>query len=56
MYSLLSDKHRETAFPLTLRDALALGVSASDNVACDLLFRLGGGPRAVSRTTLPAKK
>jgi beta-lactamase class A len=47
-YSPLLDQHEENTFQLTMRDLLAGAVSLSDNVACDLLFRLIGGPPPVN--------
>jgi beta-lactamase class A len=47
-YSPLLDQHEENTFQLTLRDLLAGAVSLSDNVACDLLFQLIGGPPPVN--------
>ena len=46
-YSPLRDKHPEGNLDVPLRDLLRYSVSESDNVACDLLFRLVGGPKKV---------
>ena len=47
-YSPLREKHPEGNLDLPLRDLLRYSVSESDNVACDLLFRLVGGPQKVN--------
>ena len=47
LYSPLRDKHPEGNLDVLLRDLLRYSVSESDNVACDLLFGLMGGPQKV---------
>jgi beta-lactamase class A len=46
LYSPIKDKYPEGA-TLTLAEILQYTVSASDNVGCDILLRLIGGPQAV---------
>lgn len=48
MWSPLLNKYPQKHFTLTLREVLAATVSSSDNVGCDLLFRLVGGPGVVN--------
>ena len=45
-YSPLRDRHPEGGFKMRIGDLLAYTLQLSDNNACDLLFRLMGGPRA----------
>ncbi len=45
-YSPLRDRHPEGGFKMCIGDLLAYTLQLSDNNACDLLFRLTGGPRA----------
>lgn len=47
-YSPTLESHQENTFHLSLREALGAAVSLSDNVACDLLFQLAGGPSVVN--------
>jgi len=47
MYSPLLNKYKKKHFTLTVEEVLIQTVSASDNVGCDLLFRLIGGPAPV---------
>ena len=49
LYSPLRDKHPEGNLNVPLRDLLRYSVSESDNVACDLLFGLVGGPSKVQQ-------
>lgn len=49
MRSPLLDKYHQKHFTLTMREVMAATVSSSDNVGCDLLFRLVGGPEVVNR-------
>jgi len=48
MYSPLLNKYPKDHFTLTVEEVLAPTVSSSDNVGCDLLFRLIGGPAKVN--------
>ncbi|MDQ3799877.1 MAG: class A beta-lactamase, subclass A2 [Acidobacteriota bacterium] len=48
LYSPLRDKYPEGA-SLPISEILEYTVSASDNVGCDVLLRLIGGPRAVEK-------
>ncbi|MBS1661916.1 MAG: class A beta-lactamase [Bacteroidetes bacterium] len=48
MFSPLLNSHKEKHFTLSLREVLIATVGASDNVGCDLLFRLVGGPSVVN--------
>jgi beta-lactamase class A len=48
MRSPLLDKNQQGNFTLTLQDVLVATVASSDNVGCDLLFRLIGGPAIVN--------
>ena len=45
-YSPLRDRHPEGGFKMRIGDLLAYALQLSDNNACDLFFRLTGGPRA----------
>lgn len=47
-YSPIKDKYPDGA-TLTISEILKYTVSASDNVGCDVLFRLIGGPEAVEK-------
>jgi len=47
MYSPLLNKYNKKHFTLTVEEVLAPTVGSSDNVGCDLLFRLVGGPAPV---------
>jgi beta-lactamase class A len=47
MYSPLRNRFPEGDVDVPLRELLALSVGLSDNVACDVLFRLMGGPKQV---------
>jgi len=49
MFSPMLNKYPQEHFTLTLREVLAPTVSSSDNVGCDLLFRLVGGPAKVNK-------
>ena len=49
MRSPLLDKYQQEHFTLPLREVMAATVSSSDNVGCDLLFRLVGGPAIVNK-------
>ena len=49
LYSPLRDKYPEGDLDVSLRDLLRYSVSESDNVACDLLFGLVGGPQKVQQ-------
>lgn len=48
-YSPIRDKYPEGNVELTLAEIIQFAVSKSDNVACDLLFRLIGGPANVQK-------
>jgi beta-lactamase class A len=48
MYSALLNKYPNEHISLTVEEVLAATVGASDNVGCDLLFRLVGGPAKVN--------
>lgn len=48
MNSPMLNKYQQENFTLTIRQILAATVSSSDNVGCDLLFRLVGGPEVVN--------
>ncbi|MCU0450114.1 MAG: class A beta-lactamase, subclass A2 [Bernardetiaceae bacterium] len=48
-WSPLRDKYPQANVDLPLREILAASVSLSDNNACDILFRLVGGPKKVER-------
>ena len=48
MNSPLLNKYDKEHFTLTVEEVLAPTVGASDNVGCDLLFRLIGGPAKVN--------
>jgi beta-lactamase class A len=47
-YSPLRDKYPDGDVDLTVADLLASMVSLSDNIACDILFRLVGGTKPVN--------
>ena len=47
-YSPLREKYPEGNVELTIDNLIRYAVSESDNVACDLLFRLVGGPAVVN--------
>jgi len=47
-YSPLREKYPEGNVELTIDELIQYAVSMSDNVACDLLFRLLGGPPVVN--------
>jgi beta-lactamase class A len=49
MYSPLRDKYPDGNVSVTVRELLSDAVSLSDNVACDVLFRLVGGTTVVNR-------
>jgi len=49
MFSPLLNKYKKEHFTLTLEEVLAPTVGSSDNVGCDLLFRLVGGPEVVNK-------
>jgi beta-lactamase class A len=49
MYSPLRDKYPDGNVSVTVRELLSDAVSLSDNVACDVLFRLIGGTNVVNR-------
>ena len=49
MYSPLRDKYPNGNVSVTVRELLSDAVSLSDNVACDVLFRLIGGTNVVNR-------
>jgi beta-lactamase class A len=46
-YSPMRDKYPEAEVDVTLADLLTYTVSLSDNIACDILFRLVGGVKVV---------
>jgi beta-lactamase class A len=46
-YSPMRDKYPEAEVDVTLADLLTYTVSLSDNIACDILFRLVGGVKEV---------
>ncbi|MCF0049850.1 class A beta-lactamase, subclass A2 [Dyadobacter sp. LJ53] len=46
-YSPLRDKYPDGNVDLTVADLLASMVSLSDNIACDILFKLAGGTKPV---------
>ncbi|WP_431217257.1 serine hydrolase [Puia sp. P3] len=48
MFSPLLNKYKKEHFTLTLEEVLAPTVGSSDNVGCDLLFHLVGGPEVVN--------
>lgn len=48
-WSPLASKYPEAEVDVTIGELLAHSVSHSDNVACDVLFRLAGGPWEVQR-------
>jgi beta-lactamase class A len=48
-WSPLRDKYPQANVDVPLREILAASVSLSDNNACDILFRLVGGPKKVER-------
>src|SRR6201985_410882 len=48
LYSPMLNRHQEENFTLSLRELLEATVSQSDNVGCDILFRLAGGPSVVN--------
>lgn len=48
-WSPLASKYPEAEVDVTIRELLTYAVSHSDNVACDVLFRLAGGPGEVQR-------
>jgi beta-lactamase class A len=48
-YSPIRDKYPEGNVELTLAEIIKYAVSNSDNVACDVLFRLIGGPANVQK-------
>ena len=48
MWSPLLNKYKEKRVSLPLQEVLAATVGSSDNVGCDLLFRLVGGPEVVN--------
>lgn len=47
-YSPLRDKYPDGNVDLTIADLLSSMVSLSDNIACDILFSLVGGPKFVN--------
>jgi beta-lactamase class A len=49
MYSPLRDQYPDGNVSVTVRELLMDAVSLSDNVACDVLFRLVGGTAVVNR-------
>jgi len=49
VYSPLQDQYPAADVDVPLETLLRLTVALSDNVAADILLRLGGGPRAVDR-------
>ena len=48
-YSPLRDKYPEGNVDVTIADLLTYTVSLSDNNACDILFKLAGGPKPVQK-------
>jgi beta-lactamase class A len=48
-YSPLQDKYPQAGVDVPLRTLLQMTVSLSDNTAADILLRLAGGPKAVSK-------
>ena len=49
MRSPMLDKYKKRHIVLPLREVLEATVGSSDNVGCDLLFRLAGGPSVVNK-------
>lgn len=49
MFSPLLNKYSKEHFSLPLREVLTATVGSSDNVGCDLIFRMVGGPAVVNR-------
>ncbi len=47
-HSPLQDKYPQANIEVPLRELLRLAISESDNVAADIVLRLGGGPSAVT--------
>lgn len=47
-WSPLRDSHPDGNFYMTLRDLLQYTISRSDNIGCDILFRLAGGTNKVN--------
>ncbi|CAG5068413.1 Extended-spectrum beta-lactamase PER-1 [Dyadobacter sp. CECT 9623] len=47
-HSPMKDKYPEGNIDLTVADLLSYTVSESDNIACDLLFKLAGGTKVVN--------
>ncbi len=48
-WSPLRDAYPEAEITMTIKDLLSYAVSQSDNNACDILFRLIGGPKEVNK-------
>lgn len=48
-YSPIRDKYPEGNVEITLAELIKYSVSQSDNVACDVLFRLIGGPAVMQK-------
>jgi beta-lactamase class A len=46
-HSPMRDKYPDAGVDVTIADLLGYSVSQSDNIACDILFRLAGGTRKV---------
>lgn len=47
-HSPMRDKYPDAKADVTVGELLAYSVSTSDNIACDILFRLAGGTKAVN--------
>ena len=43
-WSPMRDDKKVSSFEISIRDLLQYSVSQSDNIACDVLFRISGGP------------
>jgi beta-lactamase class A len=47
-WSPMKEKYGDSSFTVTIDTLLHYAVSYSDNIACDVLFKLAGGPKAVN--------
>jgi beta-lactamase class A len=47
-WSPMKEKYGDSFFTVTVDTLLHYAVSYSDNIACDILFKLAGGPKAVN--------
>ncbi len=47
-WSPMRDQYKSREIDISLREVLAFSVSNSDNIACDVLFRLAGGTQPVN--------